>query len=90
MCSDSDLLENEVEVEIMWIPGHMQLEGNKIVDERARHAALNGTVFERFGKICFAERVQILVDSLTPYSQRFLFDLGLRVKRRTRNLFPLC
>jgi ribonuclease HI len=32
MCSD--LLEDEVEVEIMWIPSHVGLEGNKIVEER--------------------------------------------------------
>jgi hypothetical protein len=61
-----DLLEDGVEVEIMWILAHVRLEGNKIVDERARHAELNGAVFEiplppfgfsGFGKICFAERV---------------------------------
>jgi hypothetical protein len=45
MCSD--LLENGVEIEIMWIPAHVRLQGNEIVDERARHAALNGAVFER-------------------------------------------
>jgi hypothetical protein len=42
----SDLLENGVEVEIMWIPAHERLEGNETVDERARHAALTGAVFE--------------------------------------------
>jgi hypothetical protein len=31
----SDLLEDGVEVEIMWIPSHVGLEGNEIVDERA-------------------------------------------------------
>jgi hypothetical protein len=45
MCSD--LLEDGVEVEILWIPSHVGLEGNKIVNERARHAALIGTVFDR-------------------------------------------
>jgi ribonuclease HI len=39
MCSK--LLEDEVEVEIMWIPAHVVLEGNEIVDERVRHAALD-------------------------------------------------
>jgi ribonuclease HI len=38
------LLEDGVKVEIMWIPSHVGLEGNEIVDERARHAALNGVV----------------------------------------------
>jgi hypothetical protein len=28
-------------------PGSRWLEGNEIVDERVRHAALNGAVFER-------------------------------------------
>jgi hypothetical protein len=45
MCSD--LLEDGVGVEIMWIPAHVGLECNEIVDERARHAAFNGAVFER-------------------------------------------
>jgi hypothetical protein len=50
MCSD--LLEDGVEVQITWIPAHVGLEANEIVDERAvlraRHAsALNGVVFER-------------------------------------------
>jgi hypothetical protein len=45
MCSD--LLEDGVEVEPMWIPSHVGLEGNEIVEERARHVALNGTVFDR-------------------------------------------
>jgi hypothetical protein len=31
----------------MWISSHVGLEGNEIVDERARHAALNGAVFDR-------------------------------------------
>jgi hypothetical protein len=46
MCSD-DLLEDGFEVEIMWIPVQVGLEGNEIVDKRVRHAALNGAVFER-------------------------------------------
>jgi hypothetical protein len=45
MCSD--LLEDGVEVEIVWIPSYMGLKGNEIVDEQARHAALNGAVFDR-------------------------------------------
>jgi hypothetical protein len=40
-------LADGFEVEIMWIPAHVGLEGNEIVDERTRHAALNGAVFER-------------------------------------------
>jgi ribonuclease HI len=43
----SNLLEDGVEVEIMWIPYHVGLEGYEIVDERARHAALNSAVFDR-------------------------------------------
>jgi hypothetical protein len=81
------------------------LEGIEIVDERARHAALNGAVFERplppvdsqglERSVLLRERqgsgmLQTLVVSLTPYSQKILFDLGLRVKGRTGNLFPLC
>jgi ribonuclease HI len=42
----SDLLKDGVEVEIMWISSHAELEGNNIVNERARHVALNGAVFD--------------------------------------------
>jgi hypothetical protein len=45
MCSD--LLWNRVEVEIMWIPIHVGLVGNELVDERACHAALDVAVFDR-------------------------------------------
>jgi hypothetical protein len=45
MCSD--LLWIKIEVTIMWILSHVGLEGNELVDERGRHAALNGAVFER-------------------------------------------
>jgi hypothetical protein len=40
-------LEDGVEVEIMWIPSHVGLEGNEIVVERALNATLNDTVFDR-------------------------------------------
>jgi hypothetical protein len=45
LCS-GDLLWNGFEVAIMWISSHMGLKGNELVDERARHAALNGAVFD--------------------------------------------
>jgi ribonuclease HI len=45
MCND--LLDDGVEVEIIWIPSHVGLEGNEIVDKRARHAVLNSVVFDR-------------------------------------------
>jgi hypothetical protein len=88
--SKSDLLEDGV-----------RLEDKEIVDERARHAALNVAVFERplppvdfrvwQDLFCWessrgSRTLWTLVDSLTPYSRRFLFDLGLRVKGRTGNL----
>jgi hypothetical protein len=31
----------------MWIPSHVRLKGNKLVDERARQAAWYGAVFDR-------------------------------------------
>jgi hypothetical protein len=40
----SDLLWNEVELEITSIPSHMGLDGNELLDEQARHEALNGSV----------------------------------------------
>jgi hypothetical protein len=44
MCSG--LMEDGVEVEIMWISSHVGLESNEIVNEPAWHA-LNGGVFDR-------------------------------------------
>jgi hypothetical protein len=38
---------NGDEVEIMWIPSHVGLEGNELTDDRPRHAALNGAIFDR-------------------------------------------
>jgi ribonuclease HI len=45
MCSD--LLEDGVEVELMWILAYVGLEGNETVDKRARHAAFNDAVFDK-------------------------------------------
>jgi hypothetical protein len=42
MCSD--LLEDGVEVEIMWIPAHIGFRGQRDCE---RHAALNAAVFAR-------------------------------------------
>jgi hypothetical protein len=83
----------------MWIPSHVGLEINKLVNERACHATLNGAVFDRpllsvnfqglARSVLLSGTLQILVDSLISYSRRFLFDLGLGVKGKTRNFF-LC
>jgi hypothetical protein len=35
-----------IEVKLMWIP-HVGLVGNELVDERARQAALEGSIFDR-------------------------------------------
>jgi hypothetical protein len=99
MCSD--LLKDGVEVEIMWIPAHVELEGNQLVDERARHVELNCTVFERplppvdfqgFAKSVLLRECQGKWDAADTgrFAHSILFDLGLRVKGRTANLFPLC
>jgi hypothetical protein len=31
----------------MWIPSHVGLVGNELIDDRARQAALEGTIFDR-------------------------------------------
>jgi hypothetical protein len=41
------LYQNGNEVNLMWIPSHVGLEGNELVDDRARHAALEGSSFDR-------------------------------------------
>jgi hypothetical protein len=99
-----DLLKDEVEVEIMWISAHVGLEGNEIVDERARHAALNGAVFERplppvdiqgltrsvLLRECQGKWDAADTDRFTnSILPKDSFDFGLRFKERTGNLFPL-
>jgi ribonuclease HI len=41
------LCQNGIEVKLMWIPSHVGLVGNKLVDDRVRQAALEGTIFDR-------------------------------------------
>jgi hypothetical protein len=36
-----------IEVKLMWIPSHVGLVGNKLVDGEARYAPLNGSIFDR-------------------------------------------
>jgi hypothetical protein len=31
----------------MWIPSHVENDGNQLVDDRTRHVALTGVVFDR-------------------------------------------
>jgi hypothetical protein len=76
-------LEDRIEVEIIWIRFTW---GNEITEERARHAALNGAdVFERPLPLVDFQGL-----ARSVLLREFLFDLGLRVKGRTGNLFPLC
>jgi ribonuclease HI len=41
------LCQNGIEVKLMWIPSHIGLVENELVDDRARQAALGGTIFNR-------------------------------------------
>jgi hypothetical protein len=41
------LCQNGIEVKLMWIPSHVKLMGNDLVDARARQVALEGTIFDR-------------------------------------------
>jgi ribonuclease HI len=41
------LCQNGIEVKLMWIPSHVGLVGTELVDDRARQAALEGTIFDR-------------------------------------------
>jgi hypothetical protein len=43
----SSLCQNGMEVWLMWIPSHVGLVGNELVDERARQVALEGSIFDR-------------------------------------------
>jgi hypothetical protein len=35
-----------IEVKLMWIPSHVGLVGNELVDGEARYASLNGSIFD--------------------------------------------
>jgi hypothetical protein len=35
-----------IEVKLMWVPSHVGLVGNKLVDGEARYASLNGSIFD--------------------------------------------
>jgi hypothetical protein len=74
---------------------HVGLKGNELVDERTRHAALNGAVFS-FPPVDFlgSARYVLLLEwqrrwdaavtsRFAPYSRGYLFNLVLRVKERT-------
>jgi ribonuclease HI len=41
------LCQNGIEVKMLWIPSHVGLVGNEMVDDRARQAELEGTIFDR-------------------------------------------
>jgi ribonuclease HI len=40
------LCQNGIEVKLMWILSHVGLVGNEMVDERARQAALEVSIFD--------------------------------------------
>jgi hypothetical protein len=42
-----NLHQNGIELKLMWIPSSVELVGNELVDEWARQAALEGSVFDR-------------------------------------------
>jgi hypothetical protein len=87
MCSD--LLWNGVEVEIMWILSHLELEGNELMlfFRRSISKIWQDLFYKESGM--GSGTLQTLIDSLTPYSRGFVYDLGLRVKGRTGKLCPL-
>jgi hypothetical protein len=70
----NNLLWDEVDVKVMWIPSHVVLVSNEC-------CCFHGSVGSR--------KLQTLVDLLILCSRGFLFDIGLRVKWRTGNFFPL-
>jgi hypothetical protein len=91
-------LEDGVDVEIMWVPAHVGLEGHEIVEERERHAALNGTVFDRpLSPVDFQGLARSVLltewqgkwNDADAHSILSKVSLGLRFKGRTGNLFPL-
>jgi ribonuclease HI len=41
------LSQNGINVKLMWIPSHVGLVGNELVDERARQVALEGSIFDK-------------------------------------------
>jgi hypothetical protein len=42
-----DLMRDLFKVKLMWIPSHVGLVGNELLDGEARYASLNGSIFDR-------------------------------------------
>jgi hypothetical protein len=42
-----ELRRDLIEVKLMWIPSHVGLVGNKLVDGETRYASSNGSIFDR-------------------------------------------
>jgi hypothetical protein len=42
-----DLMRDLIEVKLVWIPSHVGLVGNELVDGEARYGSLNGSILER-------------------------------------------
>jgi hypothetical protein len=42
-----DLMRDLIEVKLMWIPSHVGLVGDELVDGEARYESLNGSIFDR-------------------------------------------
>jgi hypothetical protein len=45
--SNCDLMRVLIQVKLMWIPSHVGLVGPELVDEEARYAPLNGSIFDK-------------------------------------------
>jgi hypothetical protein len=47
-----DLMRDLIEVKLMWIPSHVRLGGNEMVDGEAWYASLNSFIFDRLLSPC--------------------------------------
>jgi ribonuclease HI len=97
-----DLTRDGIEVKFMWIPSHVGLVANELVDGEARYASLNESIFDRplfppkLGKtslvkgmteeVGFGRHWQICSLYITG---SFTACMGSRVRRRKGALFPL-
>jgi hypothetical protein len=76
----------------MWIPYHERLVGNKLVDDRARQAALEGSIFDKSlssSDFQSLARLALMASGKMGLCGYWEVRPALKAKRRTEAFFAL-